>query len=418
MVEEKGEFPNPYVRSGPDKRRIKDTDIAHEYYNLLEFQRKQEKVPISKKVEYYNREGDNNSAIRQAAKSVQLERKTYALAEKLAVQEAKLTETTRQRDTDGVTGLIRKERYNELIERAVSEFRSFDTERKKGRQNLAIAKLDIDLFSWWNDLGGTTFGDFALNVVGNIIRRSIRAEDLAINKGGEELIIIPGESNSLNEYELEIGRIVRRIRTFAMEDILHILQDGQRKTTIYRNGAKLEERSSTIILKSFASELIKKTDIGGIDYFMDHGKGGIKKKRVEKVLESVKKKEILYTGKSKRLLSVLKEYISDDNTYSELETNDLYALAERKNIEAELCDIIQQIFDELTVSAGMIIYTEDDRSNSPVKEEIDATIDALNLKAKAYSPSSLATQVGRNAKLIHVNEVPAQMKLKRRVTDI
>lgn len=146
-------------------------------------------------------------------------------------------------ERDELTGLIRTEKYKGIIERVVDEFRSYsyDTGEDIGRQNLAVAKLDIDLFSWWNDLGGTAFGDFVLQAIGKQIRTSIRPEDIAIRKGGEEFIIISGKRGSVQEYKLEIERLVREIRTFSMKNVLHILRDGQRKTTIHRNGEKLEE---------------------------------------------------------------------------------------------------------------------------------------------------------------------------------
>lgn len=317
-------------------------------------------------------------------------------------------------DIDPLTGLFRKEKYEEIINRVLKEFREYDTGNDSGRQKLAITKLDIDLFSWWNDLGGQTFGDFVLQVIGSQIRKSIRSEDIAINRGGEEFVIISGKRGSNQEYESEIGRLIRDIRTFSMIDVLHILRNGQRKTTIHRDGNKLEERSSSIVLKNFAKELLNKTEPGGLDLFMDRGKGGLKKGRVKTYIESLKEKTISIDNKPENLLTMLRSYISDTKTYYELDHSDQMELAKRKSIEEELCNIIQQLYGEITVCAGLIIYTDEDRKAPPVKEDIDAMIDTLNKQAKLYGSSSLAIQVGQKAELVHINEVPAQMELSRK----
>lgn len=420
-------YKSPFIARGVNKGRIRDTDVAHEVVNTLEDKRnrmirrarsKKDREELSKKYDFFKIWSEEELPVIQAAKNVGLERDYRVLEEDLRAKEENLERTQQERDIDKMTGLIRPERYEDIIDGVVKEFRLFNVNQDIGRQNLAIAKLDIDLFSWWNDLSGTALGDLAMQVIGSQIRTSIRPEDIAIRKGGEEIIIIPGKRNYISDYELEVERLVREIRTFALKDVIHILRDGQRKTIIHRKGEELEERSSTIILKSFASELIKKTEPGGLDYFMRQAKGGPKKDRVKELFESVKEMRVSWNHNPQYFLDVLKKYILDDNTYSELGKSDLLELAKRRAIESELCDFIQKLYKELTMSAGLIIYTDEDRTVPPVIDEINGITDSLNIKAKSYAPSSLAIQIGREAKVIKVNEVSAQIELNRRTTGL
>ena len=56
-------------------------------------------------------------------------------------------------------------------------------------QGLAILLLDIDHFKSINDTYGHAVGDEVLRLVANILRESVRSEDLVARFGGEEFII-------------------------------------------------------------------------------------------------------------------------------------------------------------------------------------------------------------------------------------
>lgn len=77
--------------------------------------------------------------------------------------------------------------------------------------------VDIDHFKQLNDTYGHLFGDQVLEIVGKMIKLSIRSKDMAFRYGGEEFaLVLPGAS-------LELGlKIAERLRfQVANRDFLH-----------------------------------------------------------------------------------------------------------------------------------------------------------------------------------------------------
>ena len=63
--------------------------------------------------------------------------------------------------------------------------------RRKGE--LSLLMLDIDHFKRFNDTFGHEAGDQILREVAEILRESVRTEDIVCRYGGEEfLVILPG----------------------------------------------------------------------------------------------------------------------------------------------------------------------------------------------------------------------------------
>jgi len=61
---------------------------------------------------------------------------------------------------------------------------------QRAGESLVAAMLDLDQFKHFNDAYGHEAGDIVLRAVGNLLRRSLRAGDLACRYGGEELTIV------------------------------------------------------------------------------------------------------------------------------------------------------------------------------------------------------------------------------------
>jgi diguanylate cyclase (GGDEF)-like protein len=103
----------------------------------------------------------------------------------------RLRESQEAADRDGLTGVFNK-RY--LQKRLGDEVHA--TERRHVPLSLLI--LDIDHFKHYNDTNGHLEGDEVLKQVGELLRKSIREDDVAARYGGEEFIVLyPGANKAV-----------------------------------------------------------------------------------------------------------------------------------------------------------------------------------------------------------------------------
>jgi diguanylate cyclase (GGDEF)-like protein len=87
-------------------------------------------------------------------------------------------------ETDGLTGLANRRRFDEALEREVARLR-------RGGRSLSLVLLDVDHFKAFNDAHGHVAGDDCLRQVAGVMPAFChRATDLAARYGGEELAIL------------------------------------------------------------------------------------------------------------------------------------------------------------------------------------------------------------------------------------
>jgi diguanylate cyclase (GGDEF)-like protein len=113
-------------------------------------------------------------------------RTTIAVAEHvaLALANLKLRETLRkQAIRDPLTGLFNRRYMEESLEREL-------VRAERSQTSVAGIMIDIDHFKRFNDTFGHAAADFALRNTSELIRASIRADDIACRYGGEELVVI------------------------------------------------------------------------------------------------------------------------------------------------------------------------------------------------------------------------------------
>jgi diguanylate cyclase (GGDEF)-like protein len=107
----------------------------------------------------------------------------------MTVENAELYQKlTEMANTDGLTGV-----YNRLYfqQRLAQELKMAE----KNYYTVSIAMLDIDHFKKFNDIFGHLFGDEILKKIADLIKVSLRSNDIVARFGGEEFIImIPGAS--------------------------------------------------------------------------------------------------------------------------------------------------------------------------------------------------------------------------------
>jgi diguanylate cyclase (GGDEF)-like protein len=103
---------------------------------------------------------------------------------KLALANLQLQEELREAAIrDPLTGLFNRRYLNETLPRELHRCQRED-------KPLAAAMLDLDHFKRFNDHYGHVAGDAVLQAVGGLLKRYLRAEDLACRYGGEELTLI------------------------------------------------------------------------------------------------------------------------------------------------------------------------------------------------------------------------------------
>lgn len=108
---------------------------------------------------------------------------------KLALSNLKLQEALREQAIrDPLTGLFNRRYLDETLPRELYR-------RQRAGEPLVVAMLDLDHFKHFNDLYGHEAGDTVLRAVGGLLRRSLRASDLACRYGGEELTVVMSGSS-------------------------------------------------------------------------------------------------------------------------------------------------------------------------------------------------------------------------------
>lgn len=169
----------------------------------------------------------------------------HALANQIALSLAnlRLRETLRLQSTiDPLTGLHNRRvldgYFNVGIRTALEQQRP-----------VALLMLDIDHFKSFNDCLGHDCGDLALREVGNLLRRSVRHDDIVCRMGGEEFAIVLPDAN-LQDAE----RTAEQLRSLV--EGLRLQHDGRMlmPITVSVGVAVLDLREDT------ASSLLRRAD--------------------------------------------------------------------------------------------------------------------------------------------------------------
>lgn len=110
-----------------------------------------------------------------------------------------LVEAREQADTDALTGIANRKRFDAFLRDAIA---------RTGSEPLALLMVDIDHFKRFNDTHGHQVGDQVLRLVARTLTDCIREGDLPARYGGEEFAVI------LPRTPVSVARpIAERIRT-------------------------------------------------------------------------------------------------------------------------------------------------------------------------------------------------------------
>ncbi len=104
---------------------------------------------------------------------------------------------------DGLTQIHNQRYMTEFLEREV-------VRSQRHARPLSVLMIDLDKFKSVNDTFGHLCGDFVLRELADIVRSSVRKEDLFARYGGEEFVLVLVETNS-DEAVLVADRIRQSI---------------------------------------------------------------------------------------------------------------------------------------------------------------------------------------------------------------
>ncbi len=102
---------------------------------------------------------------------------------------------------DGLTEIFNKRYFLEQIEKEMSR-------AKRYRRPLSLIMFDIDFFKRINDTFGHLTGDFVLKKLAQVVKASIRREEIFSRYGGEEFTIIMPES--ILDKSVEVAEKIRK----------------------------------------------------------------------------------------------------------------------------------------------------------------------------------------------------------------
>lgn len=118
----------------------------------------------------------------------------------LAVANRRVLETARrQATTDGLTGLHNRHFLAEQL-------RLLQSLAERHNQSYAVVAIDIDDLKRVNDTFGHEMGDLALRGFANVVRKSVRASDVAVRTGGDEFLVLMPHSG-LDDARVLAGRV-------------------------------------------------------------------------------------------------------------------------------------------------------------------------------------------------------------------
>lgn len=363
---------HPFIKSGPNKGRIKNPLVAHETYNLLnqQWQKINEGLPLKERISktdfFKLQHGETKDSIGpQTNLQKKLTESTIDTLIKSAANTIRAEERSNVLKHDELTGLHRNRAYEVMTTDAINRVRS------GALVSLGVIRMDLDYFSWVNDfIGGHLFGDKYLVEVARQLQSSVRQrEALLFRPGGDEFAVILTDSLTGKSFEKAMIRIYSRLQEGALKGTLKQIGDANRSVFL-QDGRT--EREATVILKEVLQGLveIRLDDNNKRTNFLSRARGTNEAKRMFLKRLDSNVDELLnhYT---------LDNYLDDQQTDNEL---DIESRKKRRDLEEIYSQKIINIFSNLSISIGGKLFKQDNVSNFVgIEQQIEGLVEKVKL---------------------------------------
>jgi diguanylate cyclase (GGDEF)-like protein len=121
-------------------------------------------------------------------------------------------ERHRQATFDGLTGLYNRREFDTRLAAAIEHSRRTAT-------GFSLLLVDIDQFKAINDTHGHQVGDQTLRATAELVRASVRAEDVVARLGGDELAVIMRGADRPADAKETADRVLHAIRRASIPDL-------------------------------------------------------------------------------------------------------------------------------------------------------------------------------------------------------
>lgn len=331
---ENREFSSPFIRSGPNKGKIRESLVAQETANSL---MEEWNTANNGKVggSFYNFldiHSNDRLPIVQAYRIVKLERQKTKLRQEMEI--------------DGLTGLLSPTSYKTRLTELLEEMRKGDSKLKA----VGVIRFDLDFFSWVNDyMGGHLFGDLYLTVVADILRKGFRPnKDLVFRAGGDEFAAILPADVTPKTFHQVAKRAHDSLIQQVLTSTLQILLVSRRNVDI---GNGKFEREGTLAFKEILRGMLKirKNKDKRRSHFNNHARGNMsrdKKPFLDRLDARIDELESKFN---------VDKYLNDERVIGELNADEI---TQRDTFEKELAKLFVILFGNLSVSTGGIYLTQ------------------------------------------------------------
>jgi len=110
---------------------------------------------------------------------------------------------------DALTGVNNRTTFDDSLGREISLAHRHD-------YDFTMLLIDIDFFKKVNDVYGHKAGDDALKLIANTIKKNLRATDLLYRYGGEEFVVLIGNTDEEQSFMIA-DRILKSVRKIKMQ---------------------------------------------------------------------------------------------------------------------------------------------------------------------------------------------------------